>query len=421
MPSPSAQHDGAEPEYADALPDGAVRGRGAALNPGNRFVGSDPKRGVIRRLHVLGEHLDEVHRARTSGDGDACPAAPQVRTEVRPDSTRRIINRVDSPDISFNWSINPYRGCEHGCIYCYARPDHERLGYSSGLDFETKLVAKVDAPRLLRRELAHPKWTGETIVFSGVTDCYQPIEREYRITRGCLEVIADCRQPLGIITKNKLVLRDLDLLQELARHKAVRVGLSVTTLDNRLASRMEPRASSPSERLETLAALHDAGIQTFAMIAPIIPGLNDREIPALLKAVSQAGAQTAGYILLRLPHQIKALFLDWLARCYPERANHVESLMRQVRGGALYDPAFGVRQRGRGPIAAQINSLFDAFSKRCGLDGTLAPLNGAAFRRPAGAEEPNLSAGRMMQLSLFGQAAPPQATDPGRRDALPAR
>lgn len=391
-----------EHEYPDALPDGAVRGRGAALNPGNRFVG-DPKRGIVRRLHVLGEHLDAVARERNE-EGCAL-GGRQVQTEVRPDATRRIINRVDSPDVPFNWSINPYRGCEHGCIYCYARPDHERLGYSSGLDFETRLVAKLDAPRLLRRELANPKWKGETIVFSGVTDCYQPIEREYRITRDCLEVIAECRQPVGIITKNKLVLRDLDLLQELARHRAVRVGLSITTLDNRLASKMEPRASSPSERLETLSALRDAGVQTFAMIAPIIPGLNDREIPSLLKAVSQAGAQTAGYILLRLPHQIKAMFLDWLARCYPDRAHHVESLLRQVRGGALYDPAFGVRQRGRGPIAAQINTLFDAFSKRCGLDGTLDSLNGKAFRRPVLTDGPKDRASGVMQLSLFGPLA----------------
>jgi len=405
MPRPANQHGGDECDYPDVLPDGAVRGRGAALNPGNRYVGSDPKRGVIRRLHVLGEHLDEVHRARLSGDGEGCAAASQVRTEVRPDSTRTIINRVDSPDISFHWSINPYRGCEHGCIYCYARPDHERLGYSCGLDFETKIIAKFEAPQLLRRELAHPKWQGETIVFSGVTDPYQPVEREHRITRGCLEVIAECRQCVGIVTKSRLVLRDLDLLKELARHNAVRVGLSVTTLDNRLASKMEPRASSPAERLETLAALRDAGVQTFAMLAPIIPGLNDREIPALLKAVSEAGAPSAGYILLRLPHQIKALFLDWLNRHYPDRAGRVESLLRQVRGGQLYDPAFGVRQRGQGPIAAQINTLFETFARRYRLDGAMAPLNRGAFRRPVlTGDLPGDRAPTSGQLSLFGDS-----------------
>lgn len=399
-----AQTGGDEHEYPDALHDGDVRGRGAALNPGNRYVGRDPKHGVIRRLHVLGEHLDEVHRARTGGDADACPASSQVRTEVRPDATRTIINRVDSPDISFHWSINPYRGCEHGCIYCYARPDHERLGWSCGLDFETKIIAKFDAPRLLRRELAHPKWAGETIVLSGVTDPYQPVERDLRVTRGCLEVLAECRQCVGIVTKSRLVLRDLDLFVELAKHNAVRVGLSVTTLDNRLASKMEPRASSPAERLEALAALRDAGIPTFAMLAPVIPGLNDREIPALLEAVSQAGAQSAGYILLRLPHQIKALFLDWLARHFPDRAGRVESLMRQMRGGELYDPAFGVRQRGRGAVAAQINTLFETFSRRSGLNEPMAPLNHGAFRRPIVPAADADSSSDEGQLSLFGES-----------------
>lgn len=404
MSSHAPQSEGAEPQYADALPHGAARGRGATLNPGNRYVGSDPKRGVIRRLHVLGEHLDEVYRARTNGDADACPASSQVRTEVRPDSTRTIINRVDSPDINFHWSINPYRGCEHGCIYCYARPDHERLGFSCGLDFETKIIAKFEAPQLLRRELAHPKWKGETIVLSGVTDPYQPIEREHRITRGCLEVIAECRQCVGIVTKSRLILRDLDLLTELAKHNAVRVGLSVTTLDNRLASKMEPRASSPVERLEALAALRDAGIPTFAMIAPVIPGLNDREIPTLLKAVCQAGAQSAGYILLRLPHQIKALFLDWLGQHFPDRAGRVESLIRQMRGGGLYDPAFGSRQRGSGPIAAQINALFTTFARRYRLDGPMKPLDHGAFRRPILDDPAQGKAPGDGQLSLFSDS-----------------
>lgn len=404
MPSP-ANHDGGDQrDYADALPGGAARGRGAALNPGNRFVGADPKRGVIRRLHVLGEHLDEVHRARTNGDADACPASSQVRTQVRPDSTRTIINRVDSPDINFHWTTNPYRGCEHGCIYCYARPDHERLGFSCGLDFETKIIAKFDAPQLLRRELAHPKWKGETIVLSGVTDPYQPVERRLRITRGCLEVMAECRQCVGLVSKSRLVLRDLDLLCELARHNAVRVGLSVTTLDNSLASKMEPRASSPNERLEALAALRDAGIPTFAMIAPVIPGLNDREIPALLEAVAQAGALSAGYILLRLPHQIKALFLDWLHRHFPQRAARVESLIRQMRGGGLYDPAFGSRQRGSGPIAAQINALFATFARRYRLDGPMAPLDHGAFQRPILDEPTEGETPGDGQLSLFSDS-----------------
>lgn len=356
-------------EYVDALPAGPLRGRGAGLNPGNRFESV--------RLHVLGEHLDHA-AAQTKLD----PSALQVATEVYRDDARTIINKVDSPDIGFDWSINPYRGCEHGCIYCYARPFHEMLGFSSGLDFETKIMAKLDAPRMLRKELARSRWQAQTIVMSGVTDCYQPIESKLQITRGCLEVLAQCRQPVAIITKNRLILRDLDLLQELARHNAVRVAISVTSLDSKLAATMEPRASSPADRLHTIATLHEHGVPVMAMVAPVIPGLNDREIPAVLRAVADAGASSAAYVLLRLPHQVKDLFLDWIHQQFPDRAQHIESLIRQSRDGKIYDAQFGRRMKGVGPIASQISNMFKVFSRKYSLIGSGKPMSNAAFRRP---------------------------------------
>ncbi len=356
-------------EHADALINGRAKGRGAGINPGNRF---EPV-----RLHVLGEHLDEVLAEHDT--------ERQVRTRVYRDHTRTLINYVDpeaSPDISFRWSINPYRGCEHGCVYCYARPGHEYLGLSSGLDFETKLFAKLDAPRLLRHELSSPKWRGETIALSGVTDCYQPVESKLRITRGCLEVMAECRQPVGIVTKNRLVARDLDLLSELAAHNATVVCVSVTTLDPHLSRIMEPRASSPAERLRTIRKLSDAGVRTAVMFAPIIPGINDRQMPAVLEAAADHGAVGAAYVLLRLPLQIKALFIDWLERHFPDRASHVLSLIRQTRDGALYDARPGIRQRGQGAIATQIAQMFKLYKRRFKLDRVGGSLSGESFRPP---------------------------------------
>jgi DNA repair photolyase len=366
------------PEYRDALSQGQVRGRGAGLNPGNRFE--------TVRLHILGEHLDEV--LAESPDGS------QVRTAVRDDATRTIINPVDSPDIGFKWTINPYRGCEHGCIYCYARPSHEYLGLSSGLDFETRIFAKRNAAALLRRELSAPAWKAEMIVMSGITDPYQPVEARLGITRSILEVLTECRQPVGFITKNRLITRDLDLLAELNRFRAVSAAVSLTTLDPELASRMEPRASSPRARLETLQKLAAAGIPVRVMVAPVIPGLNDREIPAILKAAAEAGAQGAGYVLLRLPHQIKDLFLDWLARLEPLKAGHVESLIRQARGGKLYDAAWHSRGRGTGAHADQIGQAFRLFRARYGLDREQPELSGESFQPPR--------VDGSGQLSLFG-------------------
>jgi len=358
-------------EYADALPDGLPRGRGAGLNPGNRHD--------TVRLHVLGEHLDAVAAERAAA-GDR--PRQQAATEVIADASRTIINRVDSPDIRFNWTINPYRGCEHGCSYCYARPDHERLGFSCGLDFETKIVAKHDAPAVLRRELTHPRWRGEPIVMSGVTDPYQPIERKLRITRGCLEVLAEARQAVGLITKNRLITRDLELITALHRHRAVSTAVSITTLDPKLAAAMEPRASSPADRLEAVRQLSAAGLPVQVMVAPVIPGLNDREVPAILEAAAAAGATAAGWVLLRLPHQLKALFLDWLRRCAPERAGRVESLLRQARGGGLYDATPDRRRRGTGAHAAQLDTMFKVYARRHGLLRERPPLNTAAFRPP---------------------------------------
>lgn len=366
--------NGDEGEVRDGLPQGKVRGRGAGLNPGNRFE--------TVRLHVLGEHLDEEVREH--------PRGKQVATAVYDDHTRSIINRVDSPDLPFSWTVNPYRGCEHGCIYCYARPTHELLGWSCGLDFETKILAKRDAPGLLREALLKDSWAGEPIVMSGVTDPYQPLEERLRITRGCLEVCAELGQPVSLITKNRLMLRDLDVIAHLAARNLVRCMVSLTTLDNRLASEMEPRASSPGARLETIARLSEAGVTVTVMTAPMIPGLNDHEIPRLLKAVAEAGARGAGYIMLRLPYQVKALFLEWLSRTRPEAAHRVEAYLRSVRDGELSDARFGSRFKGTGPRAEQIAMTFDVFKRRYGLDKPHTPMKqGEIHRRQMGLFDSN--------------------------------
>lgn len=349
---------------------GAHRGRGTSFNPPNRFE--------KRSLHVLGEYLDQVAVERHD-----LPDGRQVTTEVFRDTARTVINRVDSPDVDFDWTVNPYRGCEHGCVYCYARPTHEALSLSCGLDFETKILAKVDAPQLLRRELAAPGWRGDPIVMSGVTDCYQPIESRLLITRGYLEMMAEARQSVTLVTKSRLVLRDLDVLSEMAKRGTAAVAISVTTLDNALASKMEPRAASPRDRLWTIQRLASARIPVTAMVAPVIPAVNDREVPAILKAVANAGASTAAYVLLRLPYQIKDLFEQWLNRHMPERRARVQRLMRQTRGGKLYDATWGTRMTGQGPYAEQIRQLFRVYADRYGLNRRLPPLNIGAFRRPA--------------------------------------
>jgi len=364
-------------EYADVLPDGAVRGRGAGLNPGNRFDGL--------RLHVLGEQLEAAVEAH--------PKGVQLPTRIYADRTRSVINRVDSPDLNFNWTLNPYRGCEHGCIYCYARPTHELLGFSCGVDFETKIVAKHDAAGILERELAAPSWTGEPIVMSGVTDCYQPIEAKLGITRRCLEVMAECGQPVGVVTKSHLVVRDIESLKQLAKVNAVSVGISLTTLDAHLSAMMEPRASCPADRLRTISELSEAGIPVMAILAPIIPGLNDREIPRLLEAAANAGARSAMWMMVRLPYQVSNLFIEWLVRHFPNRAHKIESQIRDMRGGKLYDSSFEHRMRGSGAIARQIRDTFRVFSARHGLDRSSPPLSSDAFRKPNLNGQLNLFAG----------------------------
>ncbi|UYV12174.1 MAG: PA0069 family radical SAM protein [Phycisphaera sp.] len=362
-----------EPSYRDALPDGPAHRRGAGLNPGNRFDDI--------RLHVLGEELDRrwVEREAEGDEG-----APQrVQRQVFRDRTKTIINRVArTSDVPFDWTVNPYRGCEHGCIYCFARPYHEYLGFSCGLDFETKIMAKPEAPELLKRELAKRSWKGEPIVMSAITDVYQPIEHEMRITRQCLEVMAECNQPVSTMTKSAMVLRDVDLWQRLAAKNAGRVIVTLVTLDAELARTLEPRASAPAGRLRTIRELTDAGVPVSVNIAPIIPGLTDTEVPRILEAIADAGAKRAAWVLLRLPYQVKELFLEWLTRnVHPDRARKVESLIRQGRGGKLYDASKN-RGRGEGPIVRQIKQNFDVFSRRYGLNRDVRPLSGAHFVKP---------------------------------------
>ena len=349
----------------DSIP-GKVKGRGAPSSPTNRF--SDV------HLNILDEHKEHE---RIEGEP---PRRPE--TQILDDHAKSIINKVDSPDVYMGWSLNPYRGCEHGCFYCYARPTHEYFNLSCGLDFETKIFAKREAPELLRGVLLSPKWKGEPLTMSGVTDCYQPAERELEITRGCLKVCAEFRQCVSIITKNALVTRDIDILAELARDRLAHVAVSVTSLDNTLAAAMEPRASAPQARLKAIRELASAGIPVTIMTAPMIPGLNDRELPSLLEAGRDAGAKSAGFVLVRLPYQLKTLFTQWLAEHVPARAAHVESLVRQCRGGELNQSEFGKRMRGDGPVAEQLRQTFRVFAARLGLNKFDLEFNTTAFRRP---------------------------------------
>jgi DNA repair photolyase len=323
-----------------------IRGRGSATNPPNRFI-------PLYREAVAGWTEEED---------------PAPRTRFFCDESRSILTTNESPDVPFTYSLNPYRGCEHGCAYCYARPGHEFLGLSAGLDFESQIFVKDDAPELLRRELRSPKWVPQSVSMSGVTDPYQPVERRLRITRGCLEVFAEFRNPVGIVSKSALVARDRDLLGELARFQAAHAFISVTTLDPELARRLEPRAAAPSARLRTIRELKDAGVPVGVLVAPIIPGLNDHEAPAILEAAADAGAGSAGYVMLRLPFAVKDLFSAWLEQHYPNRKERVLGRLREARGGKLNDPRFGVRMRGEGMWADLFLSMFRLHRRRVGLD-----------------------------------------------------
>jgi DNA repair photolyase len=300
------------------------------------------------------------------------------------DDTQTLISYTDSPDISFGASINPYRGCEHGCAYCYARPYHEYLGFSAGLAFETRILAKTAAPELLRRELSSPRWQPQPLAMSGVTDCYQPLERNLQLTRRCLLVLAEFRNPVTVITKNYLVTRDLDILRELAAFDAACVHLSITTLDAGLARRLEPRASLPRHRLEAIERLSAAGVPVGVFAAPVIPGLNDHELPAILSAARRAGARRAGYSLLRLPFGVKDIFSEWLTRHLPDSRDRILGRIRDIRGGALNDSRFGKRMRGEGAQADNIRRLFEVCVAREGLNRGPFRLSTSAFRNPGG-------------------------------------
>jgi DNA repair photolyase len=308
---------------------------------------------------------------------------PVLRTQVTRESAKTIITRNDSPDISFDQSINPYRGCEHGCVYCFARPTHAFLGLSAGLDFETKLFSKINAASLLERELSAPSYAAKTIAIGTNTDPYQPVERKERVMRGVLEVLALAQHPVAIVTKSALILRDLDLLAPMAEKGLVKVALSVTTLDPVLARKMEPRASTPERRLDAIRQLAEANVPTAVMAAPIIPAINDSEIEAILARAQAAGAREAGYVLLRLPLEVRDLFAEWLRAHYPDKLKHVLSLMRSAREGKLYDARYGARMTGSGHYAWMIGRRFEAAAARLGLAGPRISLRKDLFQPPA--------------------------------------
>ncbi len=361
---------------------GKIQGRGTPENPTNRFesrgYGADPDPQEPARDELTGEVEERSHPL----------------TQLIADRTQSILASNDSPDVPFSFSINPYRGCEHGCIYCFARPTHEYLGMSAGLDFETKILVKHDAPGLLRKELSGKKWVPQVVACSGVTDCYQPIERKLEITRRCLEVFLDFRNPVALITKNHLITRDIDLLVELNRFRCVRAFVSVTTLDAEVARVMEPRTSSPRRRLEAIGELSRAGIPVGVMVAPVVPAITDHEMPLILKAAAEAGARSAGFVTLRLPYAIKDLFTVWLEEHFPERKEKVLNRIRELRGGKLNDPNFSSRMRGEGVWAEQFGQVFRKTVERLGMvERGEYGLSTEHFRVPVG---------RGGQLGLFG-------------------
>jgi len=345
-----------------------IHGRGATLNPANRF----------EALHCESDEWCESEAAQ-----------PKIQTQFLRDDSQTVISYNNSPDVGFDASLNPYRGCEHGCAYCYARPTHEYLGFSAGLDFESRILVKSGAPELLRLELGRKTWKPQCLVLSGVTDAYQPVEKKLKITRGCLRVLADFRNPVYIVTKNHLVTRDADYLAELAEVKACGVAISITSMDPDLTRLLEPRASIPSFRLQAVAMLRKAGIPVGVNVAPIIPGLNDHEVPNILKAASAAGAQFAAYTVVRLPLAVAPIFVTWLETHFPERKEKVLGRIRSMRGGKLNSSEFGARMRGEGPIAAEIRQLFRVSCHRFGLDRERAEISVGAFHRLS-PEQPEL-------------------------------
>ena len=343
-----------------------------------------PTRGRGAASRVAGRFEKREYRGEDDGWGsvyDGMDDAPSPRTQVTTERARSIISRNRSPDIAFSQSVNPYRGCEHGCVYCFARPSHAYLDLSPGLDFETKLFAKTNAAELLRAELAKPGYVPAPIALGINTDGWQPIERDHGISRACLELLLETKHPLSIVTKGSAIARDLDLLAQLAQHGLVSVFVSVTTLDNALSSKLEPRAAAPHTRLKMISAVRDAGVPVGVLVAPVIPMITDRHLEHILEAACEAGARAAGYVLLRLPHELKAVWREWLRLHYPERAEHVMSLIQQMRGGKDYDSAFGSRMRGQGPFADLIAMRFAKTRKRLGY-GELPRLRMDAFVAP---------------------------------------
>lgn len=343
------------------------KGRGATITPQNRFE------------HHQRVAVDDGWNEQP--DEDVSERVP-LKTTVTIQLSRSILTRNKSPDIPFDQSLNPYQGCEHGCVYCYARPSHAYLDLSPGLDFESKLFAKPNAAALLRAELAQPGYVCTPIALGGNTDCYQPIERDYKITRSILEVLNEFNHPVGMVTKSALVERDIDILSEMAKKNLVRVYFSITTLDKVLARKMEPRAATSARRLEAMKALSDAGIPTGVMVAPIIPQLNDKDLEAILETAYAAGARSAGYVMLRLPHELKEIFKDWLQQHYPLRAEHVMSLIKQLRGGKEYDANWETRMRGTGEFADFIEQRFRKACARYGLNQKRLPVDVSQFRKP---------------------------------------
>jgi DNA repair photolyase len=340
--------------------------RGAVSNPPNRFD----------RFH---------YEADPEAPSDEVPSPSTVFFK---DPARQIITSNDSPDVGFDRSINPYRGCEHGCVYCFARPTHEYLGFSAGLDFESKILVKEDAPELLRSELSSPRWTPQVIAVSGVTDAWQPIERKLGLTRRCLDVLAEFRNPIVAITKSNLITRDADLFARLAEASAAAVLISVTTLDERTAGLMEPRAARPQLRLDAIRQLAEAGVPVGVMVAPIVPAITDHEVPAILAAAAEAGASFAGYTILRLPWSVAPVFEAWVSTYFPDRAEKIFARIREIRNGKLNDARWFSRTKGEGEFGKQISRLFEVGRRKAGLDGPFPDLSTAQFRRPAGPQLP---------------------------------
>ena len=347
----------------------------------SRLVAEDMRRGRGSRSNRASRY-DSAHREEFDDGWETLGTLDAIRTNVTEEWAKSIISTNDSPDLSFDYSINPYRGCEHGCIYCYARPTHCYLGHSAGLDFESRLYAKVNAAQLLEAELAKPGYQPKTIALGAVTDPYQPIERQYRISREILEVLDRVSHPVGIVTKSAGVVRDIDVLARMARRDLVRVAISVTTLDAKLARSMEPRAATPARRLDAIRQLAEAGIPTTVMVAPIIPALNDSEIERILETAREAGASSASYVLLRLPLELKELFREWLETDFPDRVHRVINVLRSMHGGRDYVSTFGLRQRGSGPYAEQIGARFRLAMRRLGLGQRSLKLRTDLFQRP---------------------------------------